>query len=197
MTPLKSSTFRKKGARTAGLRDEYIARLEATPYHKPSKEILEFRATLPKPEDLPEISLDDLTSGVHSGEASFIISCFGYVVRRPWEALLIPMNRDVTSWAICRHAGMETKSHDGGGKPPFPLVSAVTPGQLEFTHQCLDYILLCGKLKFQMKPEEIEMALSEKESHLKPVGEIIGFLREFAEQQKKPVEEAFQLPNQQ
>ena len=87
------------------------------------------------------------------------------------------MNRDVTSWAMCRIGGLETKSHDGGGKAPFPLVSAMTPVQLEYARQALDYILLGGS----PGPQE-------------PTGEIIGFLKEFAEQQKKPATEAFQLP---
>ena len=76
---------------------------------------------------------------------------------------------------MCRLGGFDTKSHDGGGKPPFPLVSAMLPEQLEYARQALDSILLGGS-----GPE-------------KPVGEVVGFLKEFAEQQKKPASEAFRL----
>ena len=83
---------------------------------------------------------------------------------------------------MCRIGGFDTRSHDGGGKPPFPLVSEMTPEQLEFARQTLDYILL-GETP-GILPTEIKV-----------VGEVIGYLKEFAEQQKKPASEAFQLPN--
>ena len=103
---------------------------------------------------------------------------YSYIAQgnQPSCILTAAANRDATSWAMCRIGGYETKSHDGGGKPPFPLIAAMTPVQLEYARQCLDYLLLGGG------------------DSGKPVGEIIGFLKEFAEQQLKPAAEAFQLP---
>ena len=91
-------------------------------------------------------------------------------------------NRDATSWAMCRIAGLETKSHDGAGKPPYPLITAMTPEQLEYSRQCLDYLLFGRAVK------------GEDAATSQPRGEIVGFLKEFAEQQQKPAECAFQLP---
>ena len=86
---------------------------------------------------------------------------------------------------MCRISELETKSHDGGGRPPFPLVTAMTPEQIEYARQCLDYLLL-GKVA----EKDGKAGHGKVDNELRPVGEIIGFLKEFDEQQKKPAEEA-------
>ena len=90
---------------------------------------------------------------------------------------------------MCRVNELETKTHDGGGRPPFPLVTAMSPDQVEYARQCLDYLLL-GKLA----EKGGEVKGGEVDNELRAMGEIIGFVKEFEEQQKKPAEEAFQLP---
>ena len=85
---------------------------------------------------------------------------------------------------MCRIGGLETKSHDGGGKPPFPLVATLTADQMEYANQCLDYMLLGGRPKAQ---DNAAPGVAQ------PFGEIVGFLKEFKEQQQKPPEEAFHL----
>ena len=64
------------------------------------------------------------------------------------------------------------------GKPLIPLTAAMTPEQLEYARQCLDYLLWGGKPSFELS----EVEKISEETTITPVGDIIGFLKEFAEQ---------------
>ena len=101
------------------------------------------------------------------------------------------MNRDVTAWTICRWEGLNPALYDGDGKPPYPLLSVMTPGQKEYAHQCLEYLLYGGWPRWD---RETQRESPPEPATPKIVGEIIGYLKEFAEQQSRPPSEAFQLP---
>jgi len=107
------------GAKDIGLDSKYIAKLEAQPFYVPSEKTLKARLQRPKPEDLPVITLDELS------KKKLWTSVLGYVCK--------PEKKRYA------HRGKElTQNGTDLGKPYFPLIKEMNPDELEYMEQWLD-----------------------------------------------------------
>jgi len=164
-----------KGARQAGLNAEYIKILEALPTYnyKDHPEVMkarEERAEIAK--DLKEITNEELWS--HKLEDPWV-SCLGYVIKQN-SAFASHKGRDITTRVLMQYHGIPMDDNDDGGKPPYPLVSKMSPGELEYVTSWLDHYHLGGIKGLMVQNPEI-----------------VGFLREFKTQQSSG-ETKFVLP---
>ena len=154
-----------KGARQAGLNTEYIKRLETLPTYdyKDHPEVLkarEKRASLV--ENLKEITNEELWS--HKTDDPWV-SCLGFVIRQN-SAFVSHKGRDITSRVLMQYHGIPLDDNDDGGRPPYPLVRDLSPGELEYVTSWLDHYHLGG----------IPGLMSQDP-------DIVGFLKEFRIQQ--------------
>ena len=66
-----------KGAKQAGLDPEYIEKLSKQPTYQPNEAVLKARRERPKPEELKEITVEELSKNENW------ISCLGFVLEPP------------------------------------------------------------------------------------------------------------------
>lgn len=164
-----------KGARQAGLNDDYLAKLEALPtYHyKDHPEVLKVREErLNIVDKLKEITNEELWN--HKTEDPWV-SCLGFVIKQN-SRFGSHKGRDITSRVLMQYHGIPLDDNDDGGRPPYPLVSSMTPGELEYVSSWLDHYHLGGIKGLMIQNPEI-----------------LGFLKEFKIQQDSG-ETNFELP---
>ena len=66
-----------KGAKQAGLDPDYIEKLSKQPTYQPNETVLKARRERPKPEELKEITVEELSKNQNW------ISCLGFVLEPP------------------------------------------------------------------------------------------------------------------
>ena len=150
-----------KGARKAGLREDYIKRLESTPTYQPSEETLKIRQSLPSPENLPKITVEELAKHNGKDEANYPtrVSVLGYVIEAsPWFGS--HRGRDITTRFMMHYHAIPMDDNDDAGCPPYPIVADRDPDEVEYVSRWMDHYLQ------------------------KTNGKVVGFLKEFDEQQK-------------
>ena len=143
------------GAKEANLAPEYIEKLQAHPVYRPDEVVIKARSQRPKSEDLPEMTMDELSQTDY-------VSVMGYIVDpdRAWDS---HRGRDLTGRFLMHFNGISLNDHDDKGKPPFPLIKNFTEDELEYVTCWLD-----------------RYSLNEDGSP-RPIA---GYLKEFKEQQK-------------
>merc|ERR1712136_514092 len=107
------------GAKEAGLESKYITKLESQPFYVPTERTLKARSLRPKPEDLPFITLDELSKD------DCLTSVLGYVCKTDGK---FPPNR----------AKELSQTTDDSGKPSYPVVKDMSPEHLETLTRWLD-----------------------------------------------------------
>jgi len=143
------------GAKEAGLESEYIAKLESHPYYVPNEQTLKTRLLRPKPEDLPVITLDELSKN------DLWTSVLGYVCKT--EGKFPPhRGREISTSLLLIINKKASYQHIDQGKPSYPLIKDMSPEDLEFITQWLDTYSL------------------DENDEMKP---FVGYLKEFHEQQ--------------
>jgi len=135
----------RKLAQAAGLNPDYIARLAALPTYSPTEETLRLRASIPSPESLPAMTVEELAACDKEKTAEFaFVSVLGYVMKVPRSMFFFRshLSRDITARASRRWRGISLDTNDDMGRPPFRLPSHMdTPEAVEFVHQWLDHYL--------------------------------------------------------
>ena len=163
----KHNNFRLiKGAKQAGLDPDYIEKLSNTPTYKPNDIVMKARSERPNPEDLEEIPHVDLKKYRNR------VACLGYVIEPDIILMESHKARDITSRALMQFYGIPLDDNDDDGHPPYPLIKNMEPEALEFVTCWLDHYALTAN------------------DTARP---IVGYIKEFKEQQKTGMTE-FQLP---
>jgi len=155
-----------KGAKQAGLNSDYIEKLEKLPTYnyKDHPEVLKARNDREKViGSLKEITNNSLWE--HKSDDPWV-SCLGFVFRQN-SAFGSHKGRDITTRMLMQYHGIPMDDNDDGGKPPYPIVKNLTDGELEYVTSWLDHYHL-GGIKGLMSQEP----------------ELLGFLKEFREQQE-------------
>ena len=147
-----------KGAKQAGLNPDYIAKLARHPVYKASPAALKAREARPDPDTLKEITVEELA------QRQDWIGVLGYIVQTS-SHFGSHKCRDITSRALMQFHGIPLDDNDDKGRPPYPLVQDLSEDELEFITNWLDH--------YELGPNDGD----EK----KP---IVGYLKEFKEQQK-------------
>ena len=163
-----------KGARQAGLKTEYIKKLESLPTYSSHDNPEVMRARKERAnimDNLREITIKELSS--HKFEDPWVC-CLGFVMKQN-SGLWRHRGRDITTRVLMQYHGIALDDNDDGGRPPYPLVSSLSPGELEYVTSWLDHYHI-GSTGFL-----------EEDSN------IVGFLKEFRMQQLTQ-ETAFILP---
>ena len=155
-----------KGAKQAGLDPDYIEKLSKTPTYKPNNNVLKARSERPDPEDLEEIPYVNLK------EYRNRVACLGYVIEPDVIRMESHKGRDITSRALMQFYGIPLDDNDDDGQPPYPLIKTMEPEALEFITCWLDHYALTAN---------------------DTPGSIVGYVKEFKEQQKTGMSE-FKLP---
>ena len=158
-----------KGAKQAGLDPQYIEKLSNHSTYKANTATLKARNERPLPENLKEITVDEL-----SGNRNWV-SCLGYVVEPSRIYFDIHKGRDITTRSLMQFHGIPLDDNDDNGRPPYPLKNKMTDDELEFVTCWLDHY-----------------ALNSSENDLEK-SPIVGFLKEFKDQQNSELTE-FVLP---
>ena len=164
-----------KGARQAGLQEDYITKLEARPTYnyQDHPEVLKAREERAKLVDsLREITNEELW--LHKNEDTWV-SVLGFVLKQN-SAFGSHKGRDITTRVLMQYHGIPLDDNDDGGAPPYPLVNSLTTGELGYVTSWLDHYHL-GGIKGLMTQNP----------------EIMGFLKEFKAQQDSGVTD-FVLP---
>jgi len=164
-----------KGAKQAGLDNDYLAKLEALPTYNylDHPEVLKVREDRVKIVDsLKEITKEELSN--HKSEDPWV-SCLGFVIKQN-SAFGSHKGRDITSRVLMQYHGIPMDDNDDAGQPPYPLVSSMSPGELEYVTSWLDHYHL-GGIKGMMIQNP----------------EVLGYHKEFKKQQESR-ETKFVLP---
>ncbi|ESO93557.1 hypothetical protein LOTGIDRAFT_232618 [Lottia gigantea] len=159
-----------KGAKQAGLSKSYIENLQKTEVYKPSAETLKLRESLPKPDDLPAISVEELAK--HDGKDEKFptrVAVLGYVMQpgRSWFGT--HRGRDRTTRFLMQYHGLPLDDNEDFGKPPYPLLDSLTGDEKEYISRWMDHYLSSSN------------------------GKAVGYVKEFREQQKSG-QSVYQLP---
>lgn len=182
-----------KGARQAGLKPEYIDKLANHETYQPPQWILDARKLRPDPKTLKEVTVQELAG--HKGEG-FWVSCLGYVVQPKQEWLFeshkgrdtttrvlmqfhgIPMDdNDDRCVLVSRHAPLGSKDQFFcSGKPPYPIIKDLSEEEVEYITTWLDHY-----------------QFAKSTNGVDDVGIIVGYLKEFKEQQESG-KSTFKLP---
>ena len=160
--------FLFSGAKQANLREDYIAKLSETSTYQPSEWIKKMRLeTRVDPSKLATLTVEDVAK--HKDQGDVWIGCLGYVVnlKNGWS---FPSHRgrDVTTRVLMQYHGIPMDDNDDGGRPPYPIIKDFTEGELEYVSRWLDH--------FQFRA-------MKNESETEKRAEIVGFLKEFNDQQ--------------
>ena len=100
------------GAKLAGLNQDYITKLQKKTTYKPNEATLKFRKNRPNPEDLKEISKNELAQ--HRNW----LSCLGYVVNIDKETFVFGSHRgrDISSRMLMHFNGISMDTNDDKGQ---------------------------------------------------------------------------------
>lgn len=164
-----------KGAKQAGLKEEYLAKLDAIPTYNYQNhpEVLkarEERANIIS--SLKEITNEELW--MHKTEDPWV-SALGFVIKQN-SAFGSHKGRDITTRVLMQYHGIPMDDNDDGGAPPYPLVNSLSSEELEYVTSWLDHYHLGG----------IKGLMTQN-------AEILGFLKEFKDQQDSGIT-TFLLP---
>lgn len=144
-----------EGAKSAGIRQEYIAHLEAIPHYIPDHETLTMRSNLLARKDLNWITVDELRE--HNGSAGDSwtwTSSVGFVLALPPGSFIFPFARgsDVTRRRLAFYRGNRLDGMDSHRRP-FPMLHLLAEDEREYLMQGLDNdsqregVQLLGKLE--------------------------------------------------
>jgi len=151
-----------KGARQAGLNPAYIEKLASHPVYRSEKhpEVMAARKAREAVRgSLRLVTRQELQE--HRREDPWV-SCLGFVIKcDPY--LNRHKGRDFTSRVLMHFNGIPIDENDDDGMPPYPLVAELSTNELEYLTNWLDY--------YQVGRQ----------------GELIGFLKEFREQQESGI----------
>lgn len=133
-----------RGAEENELDATWITKLKALPVYSPTDETLKLRAELPSPSALPSMTIAELaTYDGSSDERPFHVSSCGYIFNhRPNFSVYI--GRDVTFRNLLHHRGINMDANDDGGKSPFPRLSQLKPEEMEYALQNRDRLMHKG-----------------------------------------------------
>lgn len=163
------------GAKKAGLDPEYVKKLASRPIYRSEDhpEVLQAREERKTAKaGLREITKEELLD--HNSEDTWV-SCLGFVIKVEGKLagqLKTHIGRDITSWALMWFHGNSLDDNDDLGQPPYPLVENLIAEEVEHITGWLDYY---------------HAGRADKNA------EIIGFHKEFKEQQQSGMTE-FVLP---
>ena len=108
---IKFAFFFLEGARQAGLNYEYIMKLASHPTYQPPQWILDARKDRPNPDDLPEVTVEELAK--HKGQGDLWIGCLGYIVKVHGDwAFPSHKGRDITSRMLMQFHGIPMDDND-------------------------------------------------------------------------------------
>jgi len=150
-----------KGAEKLGLAQSYLSMLASLPTYSSETrpEVLQARAERENSrEGLRLISREELAG--HKTDSPWI-SCLGFVINKYNWFLGSHKGRDITSRVLMQFHGIPLDDNDDGGRPPYPLVSSLSTEELEYVTSWLDFY------------------------HVGLQGDLVGFLKEFKEEQDK------------
>ena len=134
-----------RGAEENNLRQEWIDKLRGLPVYTPSVETLRARDLLPPPTVLPSMTIAELAQhGENSEGRPIYVSACGYIFEHT-PIFKVMWGRDVTNRNVMHYRGINLRQHDDGGRRPFPRLSELEPGELEyalryrdrFAHKCV------------------------------------------------------------
>ncbi|CAH1798738.1 unnamed protein product [Owenia fusiformis] len=159
-----------KGARQAGLKQEYIDALTARPTYTPTAETLAKRAALPPLDSLPAVTVAELAK--HDGsdpDLPIQAAALGYVFEVKMKVFKSHYARDITTRMLNQFHGIPMDDNDDKGHPPYPIESDLPKEALEYITRWRDQYLSRADNK------------------------VIGHVKEYLEQQKSGKSE-FKLP---
>ncbi|KAK6180936.1 hypothetical protein SNE40_008899 [Patella caerulea] len=153
-----------KGAKLAGLKHSYVDKLRTIETYAPSSEIIQTRSSLPEPDDLPQITVEELAKYTGT-EPNFPnrIAVFGYILQP--KSVYFQSHRGIETSAhilMLFHGVLSLGEIVGKGLPPYPVVDKLTQEEKEYVFCWLDHYLSSSKTP-------------------------LGYLSEFREQQKSGV----------
>ena len=121
-----------RGAKENNLAPEWIEKLQDLPVYEPSAETLQARDSLPAPSALPAMSIEELArhDGTDKQRPIYVSSC-GYIFEHT-PIFKVMRGRDVTNRNVMHYRGINLRLNDDGGKSPFPRLSELGPGELEY-----------------------------------------------------------------
>ena len=134
-----------RGAEENNLAPNWVEKLRCLPIYKPSAETLNARKLLPHPSSLPTMTVAELARhNSNDGDHPVYVGSCGYIFEHT-PIFTVMWGRDVTNRNVMHYRGLNLQRHDDGGKPPFPRLSDLTPGELEyalryrdrFSHKCV------------------------------------------------------------
>ena len=121
-----------RGAIENELADSWVQKLRNLPVYEPSAETIRARHALPSPGSLPTMTIAELA--LHTGDDEsrpVYVSACGYIFEHT-PIFGVMRGRDVTNRNVMHHQGMNLERMDDGGQPPFPKLSDLAPGDLEY-----------------------------------------------------------------
>ena len=118
----------------------WVAKLRALPAYEPSVETLARRKALPSPSSLPAMSVAELKR--HDGhlEPTCYVSACGYIFEHT-PIFKVYRGRDITYRSVLHVRGVNLDANDDGGVSPFPRLSELNSGELEYSRQHLDRLI--------------------------------------------------------
>ena len=151
------------GAKESNLDSVWISKLEQLSTYSPSAETLSLRLQLPPISSLPVMTITELA--LHNGSnvedyPTYVSSC-GLIFNFS-EFFPTSRGRDVTFRNTLQFRGINLDSNDDGGKSPFPRLSQLESGPLQYALQYRDrYIHKAGPPIAALKEfwEEQEVSL--------------------------------------
>ena len=121
-----------RGAIENNLREDWIEKLRSLPVYEPSAETLQARELLPPPSILPSMTIAELAlHGSDNGSRPVYVSSCGYIFEHT-PIFKVMGGRDVTNRNVMHYRGVNLRLNDDGGKSPFPRLSELAPGELEY-----------------------------------------------------------------
>ena len=160
------------GAKEVGLSDEYIKRLESTPTYATPDWVLEERKRHIPPnfDGLRPITVAEL-AGHRRDPDEYWTSVLGYVIKVCKGRYIMATQRgqDISGRGLLmiHDISLDRNPNQSAGRPPFPLTKDLLPFELEYIQMWFDQFM------FDV----------DKDGNLKQVSTIIGYLKEWKEQQ--------------
>jgi len=140
-----------KGAKEAGLKEDYITQLANHPVFVPSEEQIANRSKIPDPSSLPKITIEELASFPKGDdtEGGAHTAIFGYVMHfAVGSGMKIGFGahkgRDITRRQLRHFHSQPLNEGDDMGQPPFKA-------KKDFTKEELDYVMTWFDFYFQSK----------------------------------------------
>jgi len=132
-----------RGAREAGVRDDYVQELARRPHYTPDAQTLERRRALPIPDKLPSCTVQQLAAT--KGGSRAYVSILGFVLETPRISFQRHEARDITARQSRQWRGVSMDEDDDHGRMPMVEAVADMPAdQVEFVWQWMDHYLHRG-----------------------------------------------------